>query len=99
MAGLGSKGLNTYLWLFSRYLNDLKSHMSLEEGSLALCSAAAWHLHQSELQRRFWCHCTIGIFLTCKFRTAGARLEQHGHTCSIHHFKGKMLNMNIFAIS
>ena len=41
-------------------------------------------------------HCTIGIFLTCKFR---AWLEQHAHTCSIHHFERKMLNINIFAIS
>ena len=37
--------------------------------------------------------------MTCKLRTVGVRLGQHTHTCSIHHFKEKMLNINIFAIS
>ena len=37
--------------------------------------------------------------MTCRFKTVGLRLGQHTYTCSIHHFKGKMLNINIFAIS
>ena len=32
--------------------------------------------------------------MTCKLRTVGVRLGQHTHTCYIHHFKGKMLNIH-----
>ena len=37
--------------------------------------------------------------MTCKLRTVGVWFEQNVHTCSIHHFKGKTLNINIFVVS
>ena len=37
--------------------------------------------------------------MTSKLRKVGVWFEQNVHTCSIHHFKGKKLNINIFVVS